>query len=135
MTNDPLVPSTAQVAPPAGSDGDGVVQQTNTSDIAVVVLTAALWPLGAVAMFFARNWSLANKIAAVGLVLVVGLVFSFSVRLSGGATAAAVTAYLLWKHPTPTRTLKVAGWTTTAAVAVLCLVGLYVPPLAHVGWH
>jgi hypothetical protein len=110
-------------------------QGTNRADLAVVLLSATLWPLGAVAMFFTRNWTLRSKVSAVGLILAVGLIFSFAPRLSGGAAAAAVTAFLLSRHPAPSRTLKIAGWTATAIVGVLCFLGLYLPPLLRIGWR
>ena len=110
-------------------------QGTNRADLAVVLLSVTLWPLGVVAMFFTKNWSLRSKVSAVGVILVVGLILSFAPRLSGGAAAAAVTAFLLSRHPAPSRTLKIAGWTATAAIAVLGVVGLYLPPLIRIGWH
>ena len=110
-------------------------QGTNRADLAVVLLSATLWPLGVVAMFFTKNWSLRSKVSAVGVILAVGLIFSFAPRLSGGAAAAAVTAFLLSRHPAPSRTLKIAGWTATAAVGVLGIIGLYLPPLIRIGWH
>jgi len=109
--------------------------QTDRADLAVVVLSAVLWPLGVVAMFFSRNWSLRTKFSAVGVILVIGLIFSFAPRVSGGAAAAAVTAFLLSRHPAPSRTLKIAGWAATAAVAILGLAGLYLPPLIRFSWH
>src|ERR1700686_1360799 len=113
----------------------GANQVTSRADLAVLLLSAALWPLAVVAMFFTKNWSLRSKVSAVGVILVVGLIFSFAPRLSGGAAAAAVTAFLLSRPPAPSRTLKIAGWTATAAVAILGVIGLYVPPLIRVGWH
>jgi len=108
---------------------------TTRADLAVVLLSATLWPLGVVAMFFTKNWSLRSKVSAVGVILVVGLILSFAPRLSGGAAAAAVTAFLLSRHPAPSRTLKIAGWTATAAIAILGIIGLYLPPLIRIGWH
>jgi hypothetical protein len=108
---------------------------TNRADLAVVLLAAMLWPLCVAAMFFTKNWSLRSKISAVGVILAVGLIFSFAPRLSGGAAAAAVTAFLLSRHPAPSRTLKIAGWSATAAVAVLGIIGLYLPPLIRISWH
>lgn len=110
-------------------------QGASRADLAVVVLSAMLWPLGVVAMFFTKNWSLRSKVSAVGVILVVGLIFSFAPRLSGGAAAAAVTAFLLSRHPAPPRTLKIAGWSATAAVGILGVIGLYLPPLIRIGWH
>ena len=110
-------------------------QGTNRADLAVVLLSVTLWPLGVVAMFFTRTWSLRSKVSAVGVILAVGLIFSFAPRLSGGAAAAAVTAFLLNRHPAPSRTLTVAGWTATAAVGVLGVIGVYLPPLIRIGWH
>ena len=110
-------------------------QGTNRADLAVVLLSVTLWPLGVVAMFFTKNWSLRSKVSAVGVILAVGLIFSFAPRLGGGAAAAAATALLLSRHPAPSRTLKIAGWTATAAIAVLGVVGLYLPPLIRIGWH
>jgi hypothetical protein len=121
-----LKPSTPLINPNQG---------TNRADLAVVLLSATLWPLGVVAMFFTRNWTLRSKVSAVGVILVVGLIFSFAPRLSGGAAAAAVTAFLLSRHPAPSRTLKIAGWTATAIVGVLCLLGLYLPPLLRISWR
>jgi len=121
-----LKPSTPLINPNQG---------TNRADLAVVLLSATLWPLGIVAMFFTRNWTLRSKVSAVGVILVVGLIFSFAPRLSGGAAAAAVTAFLLSRHPAPSRTLKIAGWTATAIVGVLCLLGLYLPPLLRISWR
>jgi hypothetical protein len=121
-----LKPSTPLINPSQG---------TNRADLAVVLLSATLWPLGVVAMFFTRNWTLRSKVSAVGVILVVGLIFSFAPRLSGGAAAAAVTAFLLSRHPAPSRTLKIAGWTATAIVGVLCLLGLYLPPLLRISWR
>lgn len=115
--------------------GDRVASPVPGADYAVVILTAAMWPLGALAMFFTKSWTLVTKAAAIGLLLVVGLIFSLAPRLGGGVAAAAVTAFLLSRHPEPTRSLKVAGWVTTAVVAVLCLVGLLLPPFIRVGWH
>jgi len=108
---------------------------TDRADLAVVLLAPMLWPVGVAAMFFTKNWSLRSKISAVGVILAVGLIFSFAPRLSGGAAAAAVTAFLLSRHSAPSRTLKIAGWSATAAVAVLGIIGLYLPPLIRVGWH
>ncbi len=116
---------------PLPSTGQG----TNRADLAVVLLSATLWPLGVVAMFFTKNWSLRSKVSAVGVILVVGLIFSFAPRVSGGAAAAAATAFLLSRHPAPSRSLKIAGWTATAAVGVLGVIGLYLPPLIRIGWH
>jgi hypothetical protein len=113
----------------------GTNQVTSRADLAVLLLSATLWPLAVVAMFFTKNWSLRSKVSAVGVILVVGLIFSFAPRLSGGAAAAAVTGFLLSRHPAPSRTLKIAGWTATAAVAILGVIGLYVPPLIRIGWH
>src|SRR5712671_5522460 len=110
-------------------------QGASRADLAVVLLSAMLWPLGVVAMFFTKNWSLRSKVSAVGVILVVGLIFSFAPRLSGGAAAAAVTAFLLSRHPAPSRTLKIAGWSATAIVGVLCLLGLYLPPLLRISWR
>jgi hypothetical protein len=110
-------------------------QGTNRADLAVVMLAATLWPLGVVAMLFTKNWSLRSKVSAVGVILVVGLIFSFAPRLSAGAAAAAATAFLLSRHPAPSRTLKIAGWIATAAVAILGITGLYLPPLIRIGWH
>jgi len=121
-----LKPSTPLINPNQG---------TNRADLAVVLLSATPWPLGVVAMFFTRNWTLRSKVSAVGVILVVGLIFSFAPRLSGGAAAAAVTAFLLSRHPAPSRTLKIAGWTATAIVGVLCLLGLYLPPLLRISWR
>jgi hypothetical protein len=86
-------------------------------------------------MFFTKSWSLRSKVSAVGVILAVGLIFSFAPRLSAGAAAAAVTAFLLSRHPAPSRTLKIAGWIATAVVAVLGISGIYMPPLIRVGWH
>jgi hypothetical protein len=69
------------------------------------------------------------------VVIVLGLIFSFSARVGSAAASAAVTAYLLARHPAPTRSMEVAMWTTTAVVAVPCLIGLYVSPLARLGWR
>ena len=110
-------------------------QGADRADLAVVLLSATLWPLGVVAMFFTKNWSLRSKVSAVGVILAVGLIFSFAPRLSGGAAAAAVTAFLLSRHPAPSRGLKIVGWTATAVVAVLGVSGLYLPPLFRIGWH
>jgi len=121
-----LKPSTPLINPNQG---------TNRADLAVVLLSATPWPLGVVAMFFTRNWTLRSKVSAVGVILVVGLIFSFAPRLSGGAAAAAVTAFLLSRHPAPSRTLKIAGWSATAIVGVLCLLGLYLPPLLRISWR
>lgn len=113
----------------------GTSQATSRADLAVVVLSALLWPLGVVAMFFARSWTLRSKVSAVGVILAVGLILSFAPRLSGGAAAAAVTAFLLSRHPAASRTLKIAGWTATAVVGILGVVGIYLPPLIRIGWH
>jgi len=121
-----LKPSTPLINPNQG---------INRADLAVVLLSATLWPLGVIAMFFTRNWTLRSKVSAVGVILVVGLIFSFAPRLSGGAAAAAVTAFLLSRHPAPSRTLKIAGWSATAIVGVLCLLGLYLPPLLRISWR
>ncbi|HVS04631.1 MAG TPA: hypothetical protein VHK65_00500 [Candidatus Dormibacteraeota bacterium] len=110
-------------------------QRASRADLAVVSLSAILWPLGVVAMFFTKNWSLRSKVSAVGVILVCGLIFSFAPRLSGGAAAAGVTAFLLSRHPAPSRTLKIVGWTATGAVAILGVIGLYLPPLLRIGWH
>src|SRR2546422_9292227 len=109
--------------------------ESNGADFAVVVLSGVLWPLGVLAMFFSKSWTLRTKFSAVGVILAVGLIFSFAPKLSGGAAAAAATAFLLSRHHMASRTLKLAGWTATAVVAILGVVGLYLPPLIRVGWH
>ena len=110
-------------------------QGTERADLVVVLLAPTLWPLGVVAMFFTKNWSLRSKVSAVGVILAVGLIFSFAPRLSGGAAGAAVTAFLLSRHPAASRTMKIAGWSATAVVAVLGIIGVYLPPLIRISWH
>ena len=72
MASEPPAGSTPEVTPVTVSGGEPIAQKATTSDVAVVVLTASLWPLGVVAMLLTKGWSLGSKVAAIGVVIVVG---------------------------------------------------------------